>query len=61
MTKEERQQMLDNQKMIDEMNGSKVTDSNTEVHDKIVLATDAFAAAEEEQKRKELLQKKISG
>lgn len=61
MTKEERQQMLDNQKMIDEMAANKTPDTNTEVHSQITSAMGAFSEAEDEQKRKETLRKKLTG
>lgn len=61
MTKEERQMLIDNQRMIDEMTSGAPTDSNTEVHSKITKAMDAFSSAEEELKRKESVRKKITG
>jgi hypothetical protein len=61
MTKAERQQMIENQKMIDEMNAGTPKDSNTDVHSQITTAMDAFSAAEEELKRKESVRKKITG
>ena len=61
MNKKDRKQFEENQRLIDQMNSGTKQDSNTDVHSQINTAMDAFAAADEELKRKNSIRKKFSG